>query len=119
MVLLILENNIALVINAVMHKRKRKAIATAIGHYFVAFLCFSYVNVYQSRIVHILKTQKYTMRISAEKFVCSDIFPDQYKPILRKSFFKNFEILWTGFVDLNIVENCKQYCARYKFFEDE
>ncbi|XP_003366375.1 conserved hypothetical protein [Trichinella spiralis] len=33
----------------------------------------------------------------------------------RKTFFKNFEILWTGFVDLNIVENCKQYCGRYKY----
>ncbi|XP_003369841.1 conserved hypothetical protein [Trichinella spiralis] len=58
-----------------MHKRKRKAIASEIGQFFIEILCFSY----------------------------------------RKTFFKNFEILWTGFVDLNIVENCKQYCGRYKY----
>ncbi|XP_003374711.1 stAR-related lipid transfer protein 9, partial [Trichinella spiralis] len=56
MVLLIAANNIAVVINAVMHKRKRKAIASEIGQFFIEILCFSYVNVYHSRIVHILAT---------------------------------------------------------------
>ncbi|KRY38864.1 hypothetical protein T01_6096 [Trichinella spiralis] len=148
MVLLIAANNIAVVINlleindnAVMHKRKRKAIASEIGQFFIEILCFSYRKTFFKNFeilwtgfvdLNIVENCKQycdlleindnaVMHKRKRKAIASEIgqfFIEILCFSYRKTFFKNFEILWTGFVDLNIVENCKQYSARYKYMND-